>query len=160
MKLSNNFNLSEMLQSQTATRKQIKEQFNPPQEVIDNLKQLTVNVLQPIRDALGCSIRISSGYRCARLNKAIGGSLTSQHSVGQAADINNHCGSDIELAKIVVNNGIKFDQMIIEFGTLANPNWIHISYNPKRNRGQILRAYKSGRRTVYKEISANDIKNA
>ena len=160
MKLSNNFTLQEMLASQTATRKQIKEQFNPPAEVIENLRLLAVNVLQPIRNLLGCSIRISSGYRCARLNKAIGGSLTSQHSVGQAADINNTCGSDIDLAKIVVNHNIEFDQMIIEFGTLANPNWIHISYNKKRNRRQILRAYKQGRRTVYKEISVKDIQNA
>lgn len=160
MKISNNFSLDELLQSQTATRKQIKEQFTPPQEVINNLKDLVVNVLQPIRNLLGCAIRVSSGYRCLRLNKAIGGSTTSQHSKGQAGDIKNTCGSDIEIAKVVVNHNIEFDQMIIEFGTLSHPQWIHISYNKGKNRKQILRAYKSGKKTVYMQITTLQVRNA
>lgn len=160
MKLSSNFSLSELLRSQTATRRGYKEQFEPPAEIIKNLRLLVENVLQPIRDILGTPIRVSSGYRCPRLNKRIGGSPTSQHRFGMAADLHNTDGSDIDIAKAVVEHGIQFDQMIIEFGTLSSPRWIHISYREGNNRGQILRAYKSGRRTRYKVLSCLDIRNA
>ena len=87
MKLSNSFSLSEMLKSNTANRKGIEEQYKPSKEVIDNLTRLCKKVLQPIRDSLEMPVRVTSGYRCKELNKAIGGSSKSQHVKGEAADI-------------------------------------------------------------------------
>ncbi len=159
MKLTNNFTLSELTTSQTAVRKQYKEQFNPPQEIVDNLRTLAQEVLQPLRGFMGCPIRVSSGYRSPRLNKAIGGSKTSDHMKGMAADIHNSNGSDIDLAKVIIHHGIPFKQMIIEFGTMANPRWIHISYDENNNKRQILRAYKQGRSTRYRTLTEKDIRD-
>lgn len=79
MQLTKNFTLAEMLRSQTATRNNIKEQFNPPKSVIDNLTLLCENVLQPLRDNICKAISVSSGYRNPKVNKAIGGATNSQH---------------------------------------------------------------------------------
>ena len=84
-KLSKNFSLHELLL--TEHRQFDEDQYNPPPIVVANLKALCVNVLQPLRDALGTPLHINSGYRCPALNKSIGGAKTSQHMVGQAADI-------------------------------------------------------------------------
>lgn len=86
--LSQNFTLGELLHSSTAERdfRLKEEQENPPEEIIDNLQYLVETALQPIRDRLGYPIRINSGYRCTVLNKLIGGSATSQHCRGEAAD--------------------------------------------------------------------------
>ncbi len=86
--LSNNFTLGEFLRSETAERdyELKKEQENPPHEVIDNLEYLVETALQPIREALNYPIKISSGYRCQVVNKLVGGSATSQHCLGEAAD--------------------------------------------------------------------------
>ena len=86
--LTKNFFLRELLVSQTAVRKGIKEQFNPGDEIVKNLTALCANVLQPLRDQLRLSLSVSSGYRCERVNLAIGGVTKSQHQFGQAADIN------------------------------------------------------------------------
>jgi zinc D-Ala-D-Ala carboxypeptidase len=165
MKLSKNFTLDEMLESPSAIRWGFAEQFEPPNEVIDNLKYLCEKVLQPIRDSLKASITVTSGYRCPRLNAKIGGAYTiidgkprqtSQHCYGQAADIvfikdgvkkNN---SLVYVIKELVKEGLIFDQCILEFGTEDNPSWIHLSYANNKNRMQVLRAYKSGKKTLYK----------
>ena len=86
--LSNNFTLGEFLRSETAERdyELKREQENPPEEVIANLQYLVETTLQPVRDAFGYPIKISSGYRCQLLNKLVGGSATSQHCSGEAAD--------------------------------------------------------------------------
>ena len=87
MKLSNSFTLSEMLKSNTASMLGIEEQYSPSKEVINNLTKLCKEVLQPIRDSLEMPVRVTSGYRCEKLNKAIGGSSKSQHVKGEAADV-------------------------------------------------------------------------
>lgn len=148
MNLSEHFTLDQLTKSQTASRKGIKEQFNPSEEVIIELKELCYNVLERIL-LLFPNLSISSGYRSGALNSAIGGSNTSQHTKGQAADLQINNGSNILIAKAVLSAGIVFDQMIIEFGTLEKPDWIHLSYNKKHNRGQILRAEVIGGKTVY-----------
>ena len=86
--LTKNFLLGEMLRSATAERdERLKdEQENPPDEVVENLEYLASSTLQPIRDAFGYPIRITSGYRSLLLNKLVGGSATSQHVRGEAAD--------------------------------------------------------------------------
>lgn len=136
-KLSPNFSLWEFVISQTATRKGIDN--TPTEEVVKNIKTLCRTILEPAREALG-PIRISSGYRCAALNVAIGGSKTSAHQVGFAADILPVKATKLEFAKWVVANTV-FDQVILEFGTHLNPDWIHVSADP-RFRKQVLEILK------------------
>jgi hypothetical protein len=96
------------------------------------------------------SIKVSSGYRNPDLNKKIGGSKTSQHCLGQAADIS--CGErTVEMYEYIKNNLI-FDQLIWEFGTDENPAWVHVSYSSTKNRKECLRAYKVNGKTVYQHI--------
>src|SRR5690606_40093523 len=87
MRLSTNCTLDELIRSDTAKKKGYLEQYNPPKEAIENLRRLVENVLQPARDRLGESITVTSGYRCDRLNKALGGAASSQHRLGQAGDL-------------------------------------------------------------------------
>lgn len=139
MKLSPNFTLEEMLESQTARRKGIAEQFTPPPEVINNLRALCKNILQPLRDSVGGPIKISSGYRTPRLNRAIGGARNSQHMVGEAADIQGLNGmTNKQLFNKIKQMNLPFDQLIWEFGNDQNPAWVHVSFGP-RNRRQIIR---------------------
>lgn len=165
MQLSKNFTLQEMLKSPSAVRWGYEEQFRPPADVINNLTLLATKVLQPIRDVLKGSLVITSGYRCPRLNAKIGGAYsiingkpvqTSQHVTGQAADINfiidgqEHNHLIIHAIKELTADPVfQFDQCILEFGTPDNPDWVHISYSEVRNRMQVLRAYKSGKKTMY-----------
>ena len=160
MKLSNNFSLSEMLKSNTASRRGIEEQYSPSSEVVENLTKLCKEVLQPIRDSLEIPIRVTSGYRSKELNKAIGGSSKSQHTKGQAADIElwirgqekNAILLD-EILDLSANNKIKFDQLIIEYPDKNDvPQWIHISYSDNP-RGQVLVCKKVNGKTVYSNVS-------
>ena len=167
MKLSKNFTLDELLKSPSATRWGFEEQFTPTQDIVNNLTLLCNKVLQPIRDILKDSITVTSGYRCPRLNAKIGGAYTiingkpvqsSQHCFGQAADINylkqgaEHNNLILAAIKELMSDpSFTFDQCIVEFGTDANPAWVHISYSERKNRMQVLRAYKSGKKTLYKE---------
>lgn len=138
--LSPNFSLHELLRSQTATRKGFTEQFNPPQTVIDSLTVLCKNLLQPIRELHGEALMISSGYRCERLNKAVGGKTNSQHLKGEAADIDFGTKElNRELFKLIVlwqkRGFIEFDQLINEYDYA----WIHISYKRTGvNRNEII----------------------
>jgi hypothetical protein len=149
MQLSKNLSLAEVMRSETAKRKGISNMPTP--EHIENFKKLAENVFQPIREHFGVPIHISSGYRSKALNTAIGGSLSSQHCKGEAIDIDMD-GTTITNKQIFdfVKDNVNFDQMIWEFGTDANPDWVHVSYNsdgPQRK--QILKAVKSGGATKY-----------
>ena len=152
MRLSRNFMLREFVNSTTASRKGIS---NKPTEVhLSNLKILIDNVIQPLRDKIG-PIRITSGYRSPALNRAIGGSSRSQHSKGMAADIQFVRDNEMDNKVIfdtILEMGLDFDQMINEF----DYKWIHISYNQKKNRKQVLEAYKDdNNKTKYREIQTN-----
>lgn len=153
MKLSNNFSLSEFTDSNTAERRGIDN--SPTAEHIHNMVALCENVLQPLRERIGKSIRVSSGYRSEALNDAIGGSKTSEHSKGMAADIklivNGENQSQI-LYNTILAMDIPFRQMIWEFGDDDTPNWVHISFNQSDNKRQCLRAYKDNGKTKYKVI--------
>ena len=153
MKLSKNLSLKEMTKSRTALRRGIDN--SPTPEHIENMKALAENIFQPIRDHFGVPIYISSGYRSEALNNAIGGSKTSQHSKGQAIDLDRDAHSQPHNSDlfIFVKDNLDFDQMIWEFGTDENPDWVHISYNPDgKQRNQLLVAYKdSNNRTRYKQ---------
>lgn len=141
--LSPNFTLMEFIVSQTAERKGIDN--SPPPQVIERLQFLCTNILEPARAALG-PLRISSGYRCLALNTAIGGSLTSAHMHGFAADVLPLKASKLVFARWVKANCL-FDQIILEYGTPSDPAWVHVSCDP-RARGQVLRADSGGYRPV------------
>lgn len=134
MQLSKNFSLDEMLESQTARRYNFQDQFNPPKEVINNLEALCKNILQPLRDAIGVPIQISSGYRSPMTNAKVGGVPTSQHQKGQAADIQCSELGNAALFNKIRELGLKYDQLIWEYGTKENPAWVHVSFSPKHRR--------------------------
>jgi hypothetical protein len=158
MQLSKNLALAEVIRSETAKRKGISNMPTP--EHIENFKLLAERVFQPIRDHFGVPIRISSGYRSAALNKAIGGAgktvngvyvPSSQHCTGEAIDIDMD-GTSITNAAIFnfIKDNLEFDQLIWEFGTDTNPDWVHVSYESTgKQRKQILKAKKSGSKTTY-----------
>jgi zinc D-Ala-D-Ala carboxypeptidase len=134
--LSTHFTLHELLASQTATRKSISEQFDPPEEIIDNLKFLCANLLEKLRVLNGSNpLILSSGYRCPRLNKAIGGVKNSQHMQGQAADVDfGSKQANKDFFDRIKNSDIVFDQLLNEFGF----SWVHISLKTDGNRQQVL----------------------
>jgi hypothetical protein len=149
MQLSTNLSLAEVTRSETAKRRGISNMPTP--EHIENFKKLAINIFQPIREHFGKPIIISSGYRSAELNKAIGGSLSSQHCSGEAIDIDMD-GTDITNAQIFnyIKDNLTFDQMIWEFGTDTNPDWVHVSFASNRSqRKQILVAKKVNGKTTY-----------
>lgn len=149
MNLSKNLSLAEMISSESAKRNGIKNE--PTAEHLDNMKKLATNVFQPIRDYFNVPIHISSGYRSLALNKAIKGSLSSQHCSGEAMDIDMD-GTDITNAKIFnyIKDNLVFDQLIWEFGTDKNPDWVHVSYESKgKQRKQVLKATKKNGKTAY-----------
>lgn len=134
MKLSPNFTLAEMLASQTATRKGITEQFNPPAAVIANLKFVANNLLEPVRAKIG-PLKISSGYRSPLTNKSVGGAKNSQHLTGEAVDIDlGSIAANKQLFDFIRKSGLEFDQLINEY----NFSWVHVSLKREGNRKQVL----------------------
>lgn len=157
MKLSKNLTLEEVIKSNTAKRKGIDN--SPSTEHKMNLISLANYVFQPIRDHFGEPIFISSGYRSAALNKAIGGSPTSQHSKGQAIDIDNDAvksPTNLEIFNYIKDNLI-FDQLILEFpNKKGEPSWVHVSYvdqdkGGRPNRMEVLVAKKNSKNQTYYE---------
>ena len=145
MNLSPNFTLHELVHSNTADAKKIANTFD--EKVVENLERLTKEILQPIRDEYGHSITINSAYRCSALNKAVGGSATSQHLTGEAVDISCSATSKAELFRLIekkIKDGkLKVGQLIWEYGSKAEPQWIHVSLprtNGKPN-NQVLYLY-------------------
>jgi len=152
MKLSRNLSLGEFTNSQTAKRRGIDN--TPTEEHLEAAKALAENVFQPIREHFGCPIYISSGYRSEALNEAIGGSKTSQHSKGEAIDIDmdHRRGPENEEIFFFIRDNIDFDQMIWEFGDADRPDWVHVSYNSDgKQRGQILAAKRNSKGKTYYE---------
>jgi hypothetical protein len=153
MQLSKNFSLAEFTESNTAIRNGIDN--NPSAEHIHNLVDLCENVLQPLRDRIGSSIRVTSGYRSEALNNAIGGSKTSDHSHGRAADIKlviNGVNISEELYHGIKAMGVPFKQLIWEFGDDDTPQWVHIAFDKDNNKMQCLKAYKEDGSTKYMTI--------
>lgn len=152
MKLSKHLDLSEVTRSDSAKRNGISNQPTP--EHLENFKLLAEKVFEPVREHFGVPIHISSGYRSKELNAKIGGSLTSQHCTGEAIDIDmDGSSSGVTNAQVFkyIKDNLQFDQLIWEFGTTANPDWVHVSYESTgKQRKQVLLAYKSGGKTVYK----------
>ena len=119
-----------------------------------NMEVLAENVFEPLRKWVGKPIKINSFYRGPELNKAIGGSLKSQHCEGRAMDMDDTYGhkTNAEMYEYIKAN-LDFDQMIWEFGTDENPDWVHVSYvSEDSNRNRCLKAYKENGKTKYKVI--------
>jgi zinc D-Ala-D-Ala carboxypeptidase len=145
MKLSEHLDLSEVTRSDMAKRSGISNE--PTAEHLENFKKLAEHIFEPIRKHFAKPIIISSGYRSEALNKAIGGSLTSQHCKGEAIDIDMD-GTTGGVTNVMVFNYIKdnlpFDQLIWEFGNASAPDWVHVSYSSKgTQRKQVLRAIRN-----------------
>ena len=151
MKLSKNFTLSELTKSQTAVRKNIKNE--PSTAHVENLIHLAETVLQPIRDHFGKPVVISSGYRSPELCEAIGSSSKSQHARGEAADFEIMGVDNMQLATWI-NKNTNFDQLILEFYEPGDPNsgWVHCSAVREGSRAQVLKASKVEGRTKYENI--------
>jgi len=148
MQLTNNFSLKELTASDTATRKGLDN--TPNEAVIANLKTLAENILQPVREHYGKSVKVNSGYRSPEVNAAVGGSRTSDHCKGQAADIEITGVANGDLAKYIAEN-YKFTQVILEFYTQGIPDsgWVHVSYDANDLKCQTLTAVKKDGKTVY-----------
>lgn len=149
MQLSKHLVLSEVTRSESAKRKGISNMPTP--EHIENFKLIAEKVFEPIREHFKVPILISSGYRSKELNAAIGGSLTSQHCSGEALDLDMD-GTSVTNKQIFdfIKNNLVFDQLIWEFGTKDNPDWVHVSYESTgKQRKQILRATRTNGKTVY-----------
>lgn len=128
------FTIAELTKSDTANKKNIDN--SPNKQVETNLNQLIINILDPLREAYGEPIIVSSGYRCSALNKAVGGATSSQHTLGQAADIHSKSNTreaNKKIFDLIKSLKLPFDQLINEY----NYKWVHVSYSP-RNRRQIL----------------------
>ncbi|GAA3006747.1 hypothetical protein GCM10019997_22050 [Prevotella corporis] len=141
-KLSPHFTVGEMLRSGTAIRLGIKnvpeehpEDGLTNEEVVENLRQLAVKVLEPLRQRVGRVI-VTSGYRCRVLNRAVGGVATSQHLCGQAADIHVTGNEMCRKYARIIRQLTPFDQLILESAGLPQKRWIHVSYRPK-GRGSV-----------------------
>jgi len=145
--LSYNFTLAELVKSDTAIRRNINN--TPNESVISNLQELVTNVLQPVRDKFGPLI-ISSGYRSAQLNVAIGGSTYSDHCLGMAADIQAP-GLDNKQLALYIKDNFKYTQLILEFYTEGIPHsgWVHVSYDKSDLKCEVLSATKQSGKTVY-----------
>jgi hypothetical protein len=152
MKLSENLNLSEVTKSDTAKRLGIDN--NPTPEHLANLKLVAENIFEPIRKHFGKPIFLSSGYRSKALNSAVpGSSSTSQHCSGEALDLDQDGKSTGITNKMIfeyIKNNLNFDQLIWEFGTDSNPDWVHVSWESTgKQRKMILKATRVNGKTVY-----------
>jgi len=146
MKLSRYFTRAEFEKSQTATRNGINNTMTP--EALQNAIDLCENILDPIRKHFGKPLIISSGYRSAKLNRIIGGSKNSQHSKGEAADIEVRGVSNWDVLRFITLN-LDYDQLICEYMVKGNPDkgWIHVSYRKGGGRHMALTIDSTGTRS-------------
>ena len=152
MKISEHLDLSEVIRSETAKRHGISNMPTP--EHMENMKKLAENVFEKVRNHFRCPIHISSGYRSKELNaRTPGASATSQHSSGEALDLDvegNSNGLTNRMIFDYIKDNLEFDQLIYEFGDDKEPSWIHVSYESTgKQRKQVLRATKVNGKTSY-----------
>ena len=151
-KLSKHVSYKEGVYSITAKRLGLEN--DPTDAHLENMKLICEKVFEPLRIHVGGPIKINSFYRGPELNKAIGGSSKSQHCHGQAMDIDDTYGhaSNASMFDWIKAN-LDYDQMIWEFGTDQNPDWVHVSYvSPEENRKRCLKAYRENGKTKYMVI--------
>ena len=146
--LTANFSLHELTKSETALRMGLDN--TPDDEAIENLRTLCEKVLQPVRDHYGKGVKVNSAYRSPESNAAVGGSKTSDHCKGMAADIEIPGVPNAELAQWIMDN-LDYTQLILEFYTPGIPDsgWVHVSYDPDNLKKQELTATKVAGKTQY-----------
>lgn len=135
MKLTNNFSLEELVYSETAIKNGINNCAYV--DVLNNLSNLCINVLQPLRDHFNKPVIITSGYRCKKLNELVGGVSNSQHVKGEAVDL-IVLGEDLKDVYNYMKNNLPFDQLLFERSNTAQ--WIHVSFTTN-NRHQAIDNY-------------------
>jgi hypothetical protein len=139
------FTIRELIKSTTAIERHIDN--SPSKEVERSLTALVEKILDPLREAYGKPIIVTSGYRCARLNKVVGGAPSSQHVKGEAADIRSVQDTPEENRKLydlIVKLKLPFDQLINEHGY----DWVHVSFGARHRRQQLRAVWKNGK-TIY-----------
>lgn len=149
MKVSKYISIAEATKSQTAERLGIDN--TPGYEELEAMRFVATEYFDPVREHVGGPLAVSSFFRCEALNKAIGGSATSDHVFGRAIDIDADMygnGTNKQVFDFIRAKG-GFDQLIWEFGTKSNPAWVHVGKRKSGNRGQVLRAYKENGKTKY-----------
>ena len=144
-RISKHISYKEAVGSNYAKQKGIKNK--PNEEQVENMQLLAEKVFEPLREWVGCPIKVNSMFRSQELNSAIKGSSTSSHMKGEAMDITRmacgkeNCKSNLDMFHWIKDN-LEFDQLIWEFG--AEPKWLHVSYNKDNNRQQVLVTKKRG----------------
>ena len=154
MKISDHITYAEAIHSNTAKRKGIDN--TPSEAQVEAMRLLAEKIFEPLRKWVGGPIKVNSFFRSETLNESIGGASSSQHCKGQAIDIDDVYGrkTNADMYHWIQQN-LDYDQMIWEFGTDMQPNWIHVSYvSEEKNRNKCLKAYKEHGRTKYKVISS------
>jgi hypothetical protein len=148
MNLTANFSLHELSKSETALRMGLDN--TPDDEATENLRALCENVLQKVRDHYGKGVKVNSAYRSPESNAAVGGSKTSDHCKGMAADIEIPGVANADLAQWIMDN-LDYTQLILEFYTPGIPDsgWVHVSYDPANLKKQELTATKVAGKTTY-----------
>jgi len=148
MNLTANFTLAEMVKSDTALRHDMDN--TPGETEIENLKRLCEQVLQPVREHFKTGVKVNSGFRHPEVNAKVGGSKTSDHCKGQAADIEIPGIPNADVAVWIMEN-LTYTQLILEFYTPGVPDsgWVHVSYDPANLKKQNLTATKQNGKTVY-----------
>ncbi len=151
-KISKHISYKEGIKSNTAMRLNIDN--SPGEYHLGNMNAVAINVFEPLREWVNGPIKINSFYRSVALNKAIGGSSRSQHCEGRAMDIDDtfRYKTNAEMYEYIKEN-LSFDQMIWEFGTDKNPDWVHISYvSEEQNRNRCLKATRVNGKAMYSII--------
>jgi hypothetical protein len=148
MNLTKNFTLSEMTKSETALRHGLEN--NPGEQELAAMKLLAEKVLQPVRDHFKKGVKVNSAYRHPDVNQRVGGSRNSDHTRGQAADIEIPGVPNAELAEWIKDN-LEYRQLILEFYTPGVPDsgWVHVSYVAEDNKKEVLTATRKDGKTVY-----------
>lgn len=144
MNLSQHLTLNECIKSNTATRLGISN--TPGEDHLANLKEVAEYVFEPIRNHFKVPIGISSGYRSPRLNKAVKGSLTSDHCKGMALDLDAEIFGGVTNAEIFhfIKDNLEFKQLIWEYGDDNEPAWVHVSFDKNNNMKKVLKTLKGG----------------
>lgn len=147
-KFSKYFSLEELTRTNPEIFKRYGIKNEPNQPVIDNLQRLAKTVLDPLREAIGKPLYISSGFRNLQYNKIIGGATNSQHLTGEAVDIDGDATGVSNKLIFEELQKLPFDQIIWEFGD-KEPDWVHVSLRKEKNRRNILKAVRSNGVTKY-----------
>jgi len=149
LKISDHITYAEATKSQVAVRYNLKNV--PNQEQLENMTLTAEKIFEPVREFFNYPIAVTSFFRAPAVNAAAGGARNSQHSTGQAMDIDADVLGKITNKQVFdyIRENLEFDQLIWEFGDENQPDWVHVSYNKVVNRRQILRSLKQNYKTIY-----------